>query len=193
MASNVTIPAAGTGDTTPVVETIQQTSSGSPHRQVLAAKEVTVTQTITRPANTTTYAINDALADTAATAGGDTVTSAASISGGSGRITDVIIVFDEDAATPLQGEILLFDSAFTTTADNAAFALSDADAKLMVAKIPFALEDMSNNGGCHVQNLSIGFTCVGSANLRSIIRVKNAYVPTTNSSVLTIRYKIIQA
>lgn len=191
MTDGVTLPASGTGTATPIVETLDQGATG--HRQVFASKEKTITQTITRPANTTTYAINDALADTAATAGGDTVTGAASISGGSGRITDVIIVFDEDAATPLQGEILLFDQAFTTTADNAAFALSDADAKNFVAKIPFSLEDMSNNGFAHVQNLSIGFTCVGSANLRSIIRVKNAYVPTTNSSVLTVRYKIIQS
>lgn len=193
MASNVTLPATGTGDATPVCETIQQTSSGNPHRQVMASKEVTISQTITRPANTTTYTINDALMDTAATAGGDTVTGAASISGGSGRITDAIIVFDEDAATPLQGEIYLFDSAFTTITDNAAFAISDADARLLVGVIPFALKDIGNNGFYHAQGLSIGFTCSGSANLRSAIRVLNGYVPTTNSSVLTVRYKIIQA
>lgn len=191
MANNVTLPAAGVGDTTPVVETVQQTSSGNPHRQIFASKEVTITQTITRPANTTTYTIGDALMDTAATSGGDTLTGIASISGGSGRITDVIFVFDEDAATPLQGEYLLFDTAFTNPGDNAAFVVSDAEIRTLVGVVPFALTDRGNNGSYHAQGLSIGFTTVGSANLRTAIRVLNAYVPTTNSSVLTIRVKAI--
>lgn len=193
MASNVTLPAGGTGDTTPVIETIQQTSSGSPHRQVIASKEVTITQTITRPANTTTYTIGDALMDTAATAGGDTLTSIASISGGSGRITDILFIFDEDAAVPLTGEYYLFDTSFTNPGDNVAFAVSDAEAKTLVGMVPFALRDIGNNGFFHAQNLSIGYTCVGSANLRTMVRVTNGYIPTTNSSVLTIRVKAIQS
>jgi hypothetical protein len=154
--------------------------------------QVTISQTLTRPANTTTYAINDVMADVAATAGGDTFTGCAKQSGGSGIITDVTFAFDEDAATPLQGELFLFDTAMTAPADNAAFTVTDAQARTIVAKIPFALEDIGANGFCHVQNLSIAFTTVGSADLRSLIRVKNAYVPTTNSSVLTTRLKIIQ-
>ena len=154
---------------------------------------VTVTSTIVRPANTTTYAVNDALADTTPTAGGFTFTGAARISGGSGIITDMFASFEEDAATPLQGVLFIFDTAVTAITDNAAFAVTDAEAATLVAKIPFSLEDIGNNGFAHVQNLSIGFTAIGSANLRFLVRVKNAYVPTTNSSILTIRLKIQQA
>jgi len=152
----------------------------------------TINATITRPANTTTYAVNDAVADTTPTAGGFTFTGAARLSGGEGLITDLIVCFDEDAATPLQGELWIFDQAVTAITDNAAFAVSDAEIATCVAQIPFALIDAGNNGFYHAQNLSIGYTCVGSANLRFLVRAKNAYVPTTNSSVLTFRLKVTQ-
>jgi hypothetical protein len=150
----------------------------------------TVSVTVTRAANTTTYAVGDNFGSTSS--GGYTLTNAARISGGSGIITDVTIVFDEDAATPLQGEIELFDSSFTEVADNAAFVVSDAEARTLVASIPFTLADFGNNGAVHIQNLNIGFATSGSANLRMAVVAKNAYVPTTNSSVLTARFKIIQ-
>lgn len=153
---------------------------------------VTVTTDVTRPANTTTYTINDAMADTTPTAGGFTFTNAARVSGGSGIITDMMVSFEEDAATPLQGELVLFNTSVTAVTDNATFAISDAEAKTVVAIIPFTLTDFGNQGIAHVQNLAIGFTCSGSANLRFLIRVKNGYVPTTNSSVITFTLKIIQ-
>lgn len=153
---------------------------------------VTCSTDVTRPANTTTYTVNDALADTTPTSGGFTFTSAARISGGSGIITDLIVSFDEDAATPLQGELFIFDTSVTAITDNAAFAITDAESRTIVAKIPFALEDNGNNGFYHAQNLNIGFTAVGSANLRFLVKVKNGYVPTTNSSVITFRLKVLQ-
>lgn len=153
---------------------------------------VTVTTTVTRPANTTAYTANDALADTTPTAGGFTFTSAARISGGSGIITDMIASFDDDAGTPLQGELWLFDSSVTAPADNAAWVISDAEALTVVAKIPFALEDIGNQDFFHAQNLNIGFTTVGSANLRFLVKVKNAYTATANSSTITFRLKILQ-
>lgn len=151
---------------------------------------VTITTDVTRAANTTTYAVNDNVGSTPS--GGYTATGVARASGGSGIITDAIFSFEEDAATPLQGELHLFDTSFTEVADNAAFVVSDAESKTRVGIIPFTLVDGGNNGECHVQNLSIGFTTVGSANLRFAVKAKNAYVPTTNSSVLTVRLKILQ-
>ena len=156
--------------------------------------QVTVTTSVTRPANTTAYAINDAWADSdsAPTAGGFTFTSAARASGGSGIITDAIITNSGDPAIQLQGEIYIFDTSVTAINDNAAFAITDAESQTIVAKIPFACEDIGNQGFYHAQNLAIGFTAVGSANLRFLIRVKNAYAPAANSDVLTCRLKIIQ-
>jgi hypothetical protein len=152
----------------------------------------TVSTDVTRPANTTVYAINDAVADTTPTAGGFTWTSAARKSGGSGVITDIFVSFEEDAATPLVGEVFIFNQSVTAITDNAAFAITDAEAKTLVGIIPFSLADIGNQGYAHVTNLNYMFTCVGSANLRFLIRAKNAYAPTTNSSIITFAAKIIQ-
>jgi hypothetical protein len=150
---------------------------------------VTCSTDVTRDANTTTYAINDWVGTST---GGFTFTNAGRASGGSGIITDCWVCFEEDAATPLQGEIWIFDAAVSNSTDNSAFALTDADAKLGVGRINFTLEDIGNHGAAHIPNLNIGYTCSGSANLRFHIRARNAYVPTTNSSVLTVRIKCLQ-
>jgi hypothetical protein len=148
---------------------------------------------VTRPADTNAYAVNDALSDstTTPTTGGFTFTGAARNSGGSGIITDAIIATSNDAATQLQGEIMIFNQAVTAINDNAAWAITDAEAKTLIGKIPFTLEDIGNNGWCHVQNLNIGFTCSGSANLRFLVRVKNAYTP-ASAEVLTFIIKCLQ-
>lgn len=151
---------------------------------------VTRTTDVTRAANTTTYTLGDNFGSTPS--GGYTVTDAARESGGSGIITDIWITFEEDAADPLQGDIRIFDSAFTEVADNAAWAESDADAKLCIGTAPFALTDNGNQGIAHLTNLNIGFTCVGTADLRFAVRARNGYIPTTNSSILSVRVKILQ-
>lgn len=152
----------------------------------------TISVDVARPANTTTYTIGDALADTTPTVGGFTFTSAGRISGGSGLMTDLWVTFEEDAATPLQAELHIFDAAVTAIADNAAYAVSDAEAKTQIGTIPFGLIDNGNQDVAHVQNLAIGFSTSGSANLRFLIKVKNGYVPTTNSSIITFKIKILQ-
>lgn len=149
---------------------------------------------VTRPAaDTTQYSANDALSDStsAPTSGGFTFTSAARASGGSGIITDAIITTDNDSGTPLQGEIWLFNTSVTNINDNSAFAVSDSEIKTVVGKIPFALEDAGNNGFAHVSGLNITFTCSGSANLRFLVRVKNAYTP-VGSEVLTFKIAGVQ-
>lgn len=151
------------------------------------------TTDITRPADTNAYTANDALSDstTAPTSGGFTLTGAARKSGGSGIITDVLIASSNNPGTLLQGEIHIFDQAVTNINDNAAYAISDAEAKTVVAIVPFTLVANGNNSTKHVQNLSIGFTCVGSANLRFLVKVINAYTP-ASGEVLTVRVKCLQ-
>lgn len=154
---------------------------------------VTASTDVTRPADTTAYAINDAISDStsAPTSGGFTFSNVVRASGGSGIITDAIITSSADAATLLQGEIWLFNTSVTNINDNSAFAVSDAEIKTCVGKIPFVLEDAGNNGFYHAQGLAIGFTCSGSANLRFLIRAKNAYTP-ANAEVLTFVLKVLQ-
>lgn len=154
---------------------------------------VTVSTDITRPADTTAYAANDALSDStsAPTTGGFTLSSIARKSGGSVLITDVIVTSSNDPATPLQGEIFLFNQAVTNINDNTAFAVSDSEIKTCVGRVGFALEDVGNNDFFHAQNLNILATCSGSANLRFLVRVKNAYTP-ASAEVITVIVKAIQ-
>lgn len=154
---------------------------------------VSVSTDITRPADTTAYAANDALSNStsAPTSGGFTLSSICRKSGGSVLITDVIVTTSNDAATLLQGEVWIFNQSVTNINDNTAFAVSDSEIKTCVAKVPFALEDAGNNGFYHSQNLSILAKASGSADLRFLVRVKNAYTP-SNAEVITVIVKGIQ-
>lgn len=252
MADNVTIPAQGTGSTTPVIATDDVSSvhyqrvkltggaDGSASRLDVAEDEasaggdlgivamarrtdtpanqsgtdgdweplqvsngglwvsplgfpVSVSTDITRPADTTAYAANDALSNSTSspTTGGFTLSSICRKSGGSVLITDMIVTTSNDPATTLQGEIFLFNQSVTAINDNAAFAVSDSEIKTCVAKVPFVLEDVGNNGFYHAQNLNILATASGSADLRFLVRVKNAYTP-ASSEVITVIFKGIQ-
>lgn len=150
--------------------------------------------TVTRPADTNAYTANDAFANStsAPTAGGFTFTNAAAVSGGGGIITDAVIV--ASGATLYQGEIWIFDSATAAVPnDNAAFACSDADCLLLLGKIPFTLvADVSTTSLAHVSGLNIGFHCVGTANLRFLVRITNAPTP-ANAETLTVRIKGIRS
>jgi hypothetical protein len=172
-------------------------------RELLVAPRqpfVTCSTDITRPNDTNPYASGDCLSDStsAPTSGGFTFTSAARKSGGSGIITDLFVNSSIVGTTAimLQAEMLVFDTSVTNVNDNAALTITDAEAKTVVARIPFVLAPngvaaSAINCSAHVQNLSIGFTCVGSANLRFLLHVKNAYVPAAQE-VFTFRVKCIQ-
>lgn len=149
--------------------------------------------TVTRPADTNAYTANDAFSNStsAPTAGGFTFTSAAAASGGGGMITDAVIV--ASAGTLYQGEIWVCDSAVTAINDNAAFAVSDGDMLLVLGKIPFTLAvEAVNNSSAHVSGLNIGYHCVGTANLRFLVKILNAPTP-GNAETLTVRIKGIRS
>jgi len=154
---------------------------------------VSVSTDITRPADTTAYAANDALSDStsAPTSGGFTLSNICRKSGGSVLITDMIVTSSNDPATPLQGDVFLFNQSVTNINDNTAFAVSDSEIKTCVGVIPFALSDVGNNDLYHAQNLSILATASGSANLRFLVRVRNAYTP-ASGEVITVIFKGIQ-
>ena len=155
----------------------------------------TVNTTVTRPADTTAYAANDCWSDStsAPTSGGFTLTSMARASGGSGIIDDIVITSTNDPATLLQGELWLFDTSVTNVNDNSAFALSDGDVANLVAVIPFTMQTTvagsGTNSYAQISALGIGYTCVGSANLRFLVKVKNAYTP-ASAEALKVRCKI---
>ena len=152
-----------------------------------------ITTSITRPANTTAYTANDVWAATTADSGGSTFTSAARASGGTGIITGAVITSSNDGpSTKLEGEIWIFDTSVTEVADNAAFTLSDTDVDKLMCVIPFTLAEASaNNDYAVVSDLSHIYKCVGSANLRFMVKVKNAYTP-ASGEILTVRLKVLQ-
>lgn len=154
---------------------------------------VTVQTDVTRPADTAVYAAADAISNStsAPTSGGFTWTSAARKSGGSGLITDITVASSNAPATRLAGEIFIFNQAVTNINDNAAFAVSDAEIKTCVGVVPFSLFNAGNNGFAHIIGLNLMFTCVGTANLRFLVRARNAYTP-ASAEVLSFTAKIIQ-
>lgn len=153
----------------------------------------TISVDVTRPADTTAYAAGDAISNstTAPTTGGFTFTGAARKSGGSGLITDLCVMTSNDPATRLSGEIYIFNQSVTNINDNVAFGVSDTEIKTCVAVIPFSFFDAGNNGFAQMSGLNILFTCSGSADLRFLIRARNAYTP-ASAEVLTFLIKILQ-
>jgi hypothetical protein len=152
----------------------------------------TVSLSITRPADSNAYAANDAFSNStsAPLTGGYQFLNMARSPGGSGTITDAI--FSMSTANSLQGELWLFDQPVTNINDNAAFAISDAEALTLVAVIPFNCTDTtSNNAISYVTNIGIGFTCVGaSSTLYGLVKVMNAPTP-ASADVLGIRLKVV--
>ncbi len=169
-----------------------QVSGG--HLWIRQAPQLVRIQTdITRFTGTTQYGIDEAWADSdsAPTTGGFTFTGCARISGGGGVIIKAAFASSNDPATKLQGELLLFNTAVTAVNDNAAFVVSDAEIKTLEAVIGFTLTDAGNNGSYMATNLNDVFICSGSANLRALVRVKNAYTP-ASAEVLTCTLWILQ-
>lgn len=151
----------------------------------------TVSATVTRPTDTNAYAANDAFANStsAPTAGGFTLTSACRASGGYGTIQDAVIT--ASAGTAYQGEVWVFDQAVTAINDNAAFTITDGEAQTLVGVIPFNTADVTAaNAISYVTGLDIGYTCVGTANLRFLVKIMAAVTP-GNAEVLSFRIKVV--
>lgn len=148
----------------------------------------TTTATYTRPADATPYTAGDCLSNStsAPTAGGLTFT-VASANGKGGFISGLSIISSAAPATPLQGELHLFDTAPTAINDNAAFTVSDAEMLTWVGMIPFALSTIGANSQGLVE-CNLPFTTVSATTLRGLVRVVNGYTP-ASAEVLTFRLK----
>jgi hypothetical protein len=140
------------------------------------------------------YSAGDAWSDStsAPTAGGFTFSGVARISGGATLLTDMMVT-SSIASSALQVTILIFNQAVTAVNDNAVYAITDAEAKTMVAQIPANLANgypSSNNSTVHIQNINCMCTCVGTADLRFLIRVNAAYTP-ASGEVLSVMGKFM--
>lgn len=153
----------------------------------------TIKVDVTRPADTTAYGAGEAISDStsAPTSGGFTIPNAARQSGGSAILMDVCVASPADPVTRLGGEIWLFDQAVTNPVDNGNFVVSDSEIKNCIGVVPFSLYDAGNNNFAHVSGLNILCTCVGSTDLRFLIRTRNAYTP-VSAEVFSFAFKFMQ-
>lgn len=93
-----------------------------------------------------------------------TIAGAARASGGYGYITGVTLISAADIIGPF--DVVFFDSSVTLAADNAAFAISDADALKIVGIAALSgAYDIGNNRVAQAQNIRIPYQCSGGTSL----------------------------
>jgi hypothetical protein len=91
-----------------------------------------------------------------------TFANAARVTGGSGVITGVSLVSAQDAIGPM--DLIVSRSSMTLAADNAAYAISDADALNVLWLIPLqGAWDIGNNRLCQAMNLALPYDCSGTS------------------------------
>jgi hypothetical protein len=93
-----------------------------------------------------------------------TFDNAARLSGGTGTVVGAILVSAADITGPF--DLILAEASITLAADNAAYAISDADALKIYPVIQMATAlDIGNNRVAQAYNLAIDYACVGGTSL----------------------------
>lgn len=109
------------------------------------------------------------IATTAYTAGDQvgtqmTLANLARVSGGGGTITGVVLISAADTIGAY--DVIFFDSSVTLAADNAAFAISDADALKVVGIAQLAgAFDIGNNRVAQLFNVAMPYVCRAGTSL----------------------------
>jgi hypothetical protein len=172
------------------------TSSNPSNAPALARRATAnVEQSYTRPADTTTYAAGDVVANSTSAAVVLGFANVARGAGLGGTIQSARIIFSTAPATKLDSELWLFDTSPTMQNDNAAFApsIGNLGALIGVIALPAAnFKAGSGNGVIDVQNLALSFQCSSaSTSLFGVLVARNAYVP-ASAEVLKVRLTIAQ-
>lgn len=154
------------------------------------AYTVVITATITRDSEGAAYTAGDVISTDAGAV--LTFTNCARANGGSGYITDAVLI--DSVAGNLDAELYLFDTTIAAQADHAAFDISDAEAATYLGKIDFGnTPDVSASNALYTQaNVNLGFVCgATSRNLFGRLVARSDY-DAANGEVFTIRLKIMQ-
>lgn len=147
-----------------------------------------VSNTITRPNDTTAYASGDAVTDSSSAATSAalfTVANCALRAGGSGWIVDALLIDSIGATVPGSFEVWLSATAFTTfTNDNSAYAPTDAESLLVSCVLTFTTASKTaNNAVYHSDRTMIPFQCAATdKNLYGLLIARSAYAPTGNET-----------
>ena len=155
--------------------------------------------TYTRPANTTQYAANDAVSDSASAPAALEFADAAQVQHGAGVILSAICVSSANQATKPNFRLYIFDDEPTPTNDNAAWAPTDADFMNLVAVIAFTAWEVGTvtagaggNTVSIVSDISAPFrTSPGSRSLWGLVVERSTYTP-VSAEMFTFRLGILQ-
>lgn len=115
------------------------------------------------------------------------LTGAARASGGSGTIVAVQLISAADIIGAY--DVVFSRSSITPAADNAAFAISDADAKAVIALVQLAgAFDIGNNRIAQAYNLAVPYDCSGGTTLYAnlITRVGHTFFGATTDLQLCV-------
>lgn len=138
MASNVTIPATGSGTATPIVETVQN-SGDSSQRQVVTVAGLTVapqvTPTITASAYTAGYVVGGVMSFANAVRTQNAINS--------GRVRNAAIACKSAQSGEMDLYLFNANPSSSTFTDRAAPAIAAADLAKLIAKITLAQTDTS--------------------------------------------------
>jgi hypothetical protein len=143
-----------------------------------------VTVDITRPANTTTYANGDIIAGTGSPATIITLPNMGAFAGGGGIILSALLISSNAPTLPLDAALHIFDTAFTMAADNAASAITAAEAKRQVVQ-PIMFSGGNSFGVTGAASRitpgypgNAAYKCLaGTRDMKAALIALNAYVP----------------
>jgi hypothetical protein len=152
----------------------------------------TVTATLTRPANTTTYTAGDEMVDT----GGAirTISSIAAGTGKSGIITHCLLSCSSNGVTKPTFIVYVYDTTSTPQTDNAAFTPADGEQDTCIGSFPLSAANAGDatastgNFTMDSGQIHLPFTTVGAADLYFRVQVTNGYTPGTNSDTYRFRF-----
>ena len=159
------------------------------------------TATVTRPANTTTYAAGDVVGSSTAADNTLVLTSVNLNGNGFSTIQKAILHSSASVSTKPDIDLLLFHTTFTTQADNAAFAPSDTEMGYLVGVINFATggwtignatSGAGGNAACVVKDIQLPVTTASGSNgnLFGIMVARNAYAP-VSGEIFTLRLGVV--
>jgi hypothetical protein len=143
-----------------------------------------VTLDITRPSNTTAYANGDIIGDNGSPSTILTLANMGAYEGGGGIILSATLVSSNAPTLPLDAVLRIFDTAVTTSADNAAWAVTDAEAKREVVQ-PIMFSGGNSFGVSGATNRvtpgypgNAAYKCLaGTKDMKAVLVALNAYVP----------------
>lgn len=147
--------------------------------------------TITRPANTTAYAVKDAIFGAPPTAGQPKAIAfddAVGGSSGSGYIVSAMLISSAAPATKLDADLLLYsEEPATAPVDNDVFAQTPALRAALVAVVTFAGSVGKEVGGDTVYSVAVNqaIECAAdSKKLYGVLIARNAYTPVSGEQLI---------